>query len=104
MERYKVKWSLSSETEKGWRRLEKRREQVMHGLESQTMEAGLYPTGHKKTFKTFWQICNSRWSLYPQYGELVGEEQDWKSAMRLPQSLVILMIEISPWEMLLFDL
>lgn len=63
VERGRVRWSLKSEAGEEWKRLEKRGEQVMHGLESQAMEAGLYPTGHKKTFKTFWQVCNSRWSL-----------------------------------------
>lgn len=53
VERSRVRWSLSAETGEEWKRLEKRREQVIHGFESQTMEAGLYPTGHRKTFKTF---------------------------------------------------
>lgn len=31
----------------------------MEGLEGQAMEAGLYPTGHRKTFKTFRQVYSS---------------------------------------------
>lgn len=67
------------------------------------MEAGLDPMSHRKTFKTLWQICNSGWSLWPQHRREIGEGQDWKPAMRLSQSLVILTIELSR-EMLFFDL